>query len=537
MSQSIPFTPKAIKNRLNKFPAYLPVRATWIDSGLTIPPQGLGAGHDMAQPFVTKIKGQYLCYYEYNAVGGPWFIGLLRSNSIRGPWTSHAAVLSASGVSGAPDEIYVADPTVQYINGKYHMWFDMGDLDNGTGILTTIGHATSDDGIVWTKQATDGVTDAVIARGPRDYDIMSCHAPESFIHDGVVHLLYACQGTVPEYIDSTDFNTALAVASDSNGLGTSFRKYGQVTWHNTSTKIGHRLSGVVEYNGILYGHLAKKADDHLGVFVSSGDWGKTWKQICECPVWFHSFLLEDNILWAIAQNTGKLYYIDLLNFTVASESSDTTPSVPVFPPDIDIFSFPLASKYFYSLTGITSSPRTATVDSVSTDTITLTGNDAYKFFSSAMYGNVYLKIANITRDPKEYAWVKRTQAVNTLQVTDASAISSWQNGDTITTAYDGATSDKTELDISPLVSANAIALLVRGQALDTTISAATAGGVLYGELSGLTCIVSPQVANINNFSSGIIPIGKTQRLYVRDIANTALSVVWGLYGYLEKRPY
>jgi hypothetical protein len=522
-------------------PRYLPLRATWVDSGLVVPKIGLGTSHDMAQPFLTKINDKYLCYYEYNCAGIGYQIAVAEANSIKGPWTTHAAILTFSGNAGDPDEIYVADPTVLFINGKYHMWFDQSDVACGlSGTKTTIGHATSNDGIVWAKQQTGGVTDIVIGKGTyTSYDDLSAHAPEAVIYNGVVNLLYACHGSDPEYVGAHDFNTALAIASDPNGLGTSFKKRGQVTWHDTSTKIGHRLSAVVMYNSILYGHLAKTGGDHKGVFVSSSDYGKSWAQIAECSVWFHSFLIEDNIVWGLEQDTGKLYYFDLLDYTEGAESSDAK-NVVHHPAS----SFHALSKgsagtnelYLYFAEGISSTPRTATILSVSGDVISLTGNDAYKFYHSNSMP--YLKIANTSKSPVGYAWIKATSAADKLTVTDSTDVATWANPNTISTAEDGVASSKVELDLSPLMPPEAKAIVVGGSIKDSIINE-NRGIVISPYLSGYPgYIVNPQVVDISIKGGVTIPISLNSekgyaQVFVRDIISGIGSVWWRIYGYFD----
>jgi hypothetical protein len=99
-------------------------------------------------------------------------------------------------------------------------------------------------------------------------------------------------------------------------------------------------------------------------------------------------------------------------------------------------------------------PRTATVSSISSDVITLTASVAGLFFDHAfMAGVSYIRIWNTSKDPDQSAWVKASGASNQLQVTDASAIASWANGETIQI---GDPTDQTPnrviaIDISPMM--------------------------------------------------------------------------------------
>lgn len=100
-------------------------------------------------------------------------------------------------------------------------------------------------------------------------------------------------------------------------------------------------------------------------------------------------------------------------------------------------------------------PRTATVSSISTDTITLSSSISGLFFGAIMTGVSYARIWNMSKTPVQPAWVKAAPSSSTLQVINAAAISTWTNGDTIqlgdpTTETPGRV---IALDISPMMQA------------------------------------------------------------------------------------
>lgn len=76
-------------------------------------------------------------------------------------------------------------------------------------------------------------------------------------------------------------------------------------------------------------------------------------------------------------------------------------------------------------------PRTATISTIATDTITLTTTGAGLFFSATMAGVSYVRIWNTSKTPNQSAWVKAAPASNQLRVVDAAALSGWANGETI----------------------------------------------------------------------------------------------------------
>jgi len=108
--------------------------------------------------------------------------------------------------------------------------------------------------------------------------------------------------------------------------------------------------------------------------------------------------------------------------------------------------------FIYRMDGQAQLPRIAVVGSVSTDVITLgTATDTAKFFNtSKMTGVSYVRIWNTTKSPNESAWVKDIPSSGKLQVTDASHISGWSNGDTLQIGEPGRT-DTVDVDISPVL--------------------------------------------------------------------------------------
>jgi len=182
----------------------------------------------------------------------------------------------------------------------------------------------------------------------------------------------------------------------------------------------------------------------------------------------------------------------------------------------------------YRATNVSSSPRTATVSSVTDNVITLTANEAYRFWNAAMNGYVYLKIANTTKEPVEYAWVSGTTAVNKLTVTDADDISGWALNDVISTAEDGAASAYIELDISPSIPATATLINVLVHAQDSGTISATVDHACFGTVGGPSLSQYCQVSGLGNRIMGVVPI-TGQKCFARDRASAANTGNFGLY--------
>jgi len=305
----------------------LPLQRTWTDSGYTqlwgITWEG---GEVIYQPQIIKQGGVYYIFVErldYEGGNGEYRIDVFHAVSLAGPWTRVEGIVTHSTTPGDPDYGYVADPSVLYIpwaEHKWQMWFDM--LANYEVAGTDIGHAYADNPLgPWTKQATGGVTDIVIGRNTSfgSFGVTSAHAPECFLYAGVVNCLYQAQGT-----GHTSYDVMLAVASDSQGLGHSFEKWGPVTTDTTIvTGDANRMQSVFAYNDVLYSMIENTAYAK-GYWISSHDGGRSWQQMGESALPFHSFLVENNKIWGITQTAAagavwpfamKFYYLDLENLT------------------------------------------------------------------------------------------------------------------------------------------------------------------------------------------------------------------------------
>jgi len=191
-------------------------------------------------------------------------------------------------------------------------------------------------------------------------------------------------------------------------------------------------------------------------------------------------------------------------------------------------------KRFYALATVTciwrawgdkvsDTPRTATVQGIASDVITLTGNHAYRFGEWGSVGeymhkdSVLVKIQNTTKS--QFAWLEATPAANQLRVTDAADISAWQNGDVVSTSKSGAASTAVELDISPLIPAGATMVFLKTQCLDTgTIGYATGLQASKAGVSGTWCNTFCQVTNLLICGYPSIPVQSNRHINVRDRA-------------------
>jgi len=190
-------------------------------------------------------------------------------------------------------------------------------------------------------------------------------------------------------------------------------------------------------------------------------------------------------------------------------------------------------KRFYMLADVTtiwrawnqrvsSTPRTATVQGIASDVITLTGNHAYRlgdWGAAPEYmhaSSVYVLIRNSTRGGT--AWVKEAET-NWLKVVTAGDISSWQNGDTVTTYSTSGVSQAVELDISPCIPDGATAVFLKTQAADNgTMAYAIGLQVSKAAASGTWTNVFCQATDMLISGYPAVPIQTNRHINVRDRA-------------------
>jgi hypothetical protein len=88
-----------------------------------------------------------------------------------------------SGSATDWDKEFVGLGSVIYYGNKYHMWYSGGSLAD----ILRIGHATSDDGIIWTKDINNPVLD----KGPAgSWDENWAHNPCVMVIDDTFHMWY-----------------------------------------------------------------------------------------------------------------------------------------------------------------------------------------------------------------------------------------------------------------------------------------------------------------------------------------------------------
>ncbi len=115
-------------------------------------------------------------------------------------WTKQGNPVLDVGTSGGWEDAYVSRPAVVKIGNTYHLWYVGND-----GITDRIGHATSTDGITWSKDSANPVLDLGV---PGAWDWIDVYAP-SVVAYGDKYLMWYSGATLP-----TAYQTGFAVSTD-----------------------------------------------------------------------------------------------------------------------------------------------------------------------------------------------------------------------------------------------------------------------------------------------------------------------------------
>lgn len=186
-------------------------------------------------------------------------------------------------------------------------------------------------------------------------------------------------------------------------------------------------------------------------------------------------------------------------------------------------------------------PRTAIIDSVAGDVITMTAGDADLFYDGTrMSGVSRIRIWNTSKSPDESAWIAgvpdwattRTQ----LQVSDAAHVAGWQAGETIQVGEIVSGGYAVAVDIAPMLQ-NIFGQTFRqsGIVAKTVLTAATAGDTLQLSPSGApgTFVATAQTQVAGQAAGAgvtvipcteLSPISNSNLFFVREVIATTATL-------------
>jgi hypothetical protein len=138
-----------------------------------------GGGDDPPYPRVIKIGSTYYMYHRHFPNAG---VSYATAPAPLGPWTWQAVVLTL-GAAGKWDCFQISDPFVILDGATYHMFYAGCSAAAGHW---HIGHATSPDGITWTKTSVD----APFFSGTGVWDAYATGTPKVNKFDGTYYLFF-----------------------------------------------------------------------------------------------------------------------------------------------------------------------------------------------------------------------------------------------------------------------------------------------------------------------------------------------------------
>ncbi len=119
----------------------------------------------LASDVMVQADGTWVMYfYTWNTLSGTGADGAIGRATAKDPvglWTPDAAPVLNPGSKGSWDDLRVSAPRVVKTDSGYTMYYS-GNQKSG-GIYSSIGMATSTDGIAWTKYDDPTTTDAMYA--------------------------------------------------------------------------------------------------------------------------------------------------------------------------------------------------------------------------------------------------------------------------------------------------------------------------------------------------------------------------------------
>jgi uncharacterized repeat protein (TIGR01451 family) len=148
-------------------------------------------GSRVIAPTVIKDGSQYKMWYT--GIDSSWVSRIGYATSPDGmTWTKHGGnpVLDV-GASGSWEDGDVRSPAVLKVGSTYHMWYEGDD-----GATTRIGHATSTDGMTWTKDPANPVLDV----GPSgDWDWLDAYGPSVLYYNNTFVMWYSGKTLPPAW--------------------------------------------------------------------------------------------------------------------------------------------------------------------------------------------------------------------------------------------------------------------------------------------------------------------------------------------------
>ena len=185
-------------------------------------------------------------------------------------WTTNFEPILEPGEMGAWDDSRIETVSVIRVGDTYHLYYAGCDTPCNTGQFA-IGHATSEDGTLWVKDADNPLIEA--HENPLEWGFYTTAEPAVLNHEGTFYLYYAsAKSNYPD--PGSPFGILLATSED----GSNFEIHGPVYTMTDSYDIknfrGYSTPTVFMADGLfhLYHdviHTPKKPSDYHQIAISS----------------------------------------------------------------------------------------------------------------------------------------------------------------------------------------------------------------------------------------------------------------------------
>lgn len=164
-------------------------------------------------PSVLYENGKYIMYLTSNVGDFGEEVVPFRAESDDGiQWHINKTPVLARGADpSAIDFNGIESPSVVYFNGSYHMYYTV--IPQDVIGSTSIGHATSENGIDWMKNQNNPVLEPTGEIS--DWNGIQVSEPGAVVYDGKIYLYFSAQGAFEdENIPANRASIGLAISTD-----------------------------------------------------------------------------------------------------------------------------------------------------------------------------------------------------------------------------------------------------------------------------------------------------------------------------------
>lgn len=203
------------------------------------------SGSDWNDPSVLMVNGQYVMYassdqnFNFNIA----IYRMISSDGLSWSLSPATPVFQADANGAAWDHRAVETPSVVYFNNQYHMFYTGYPVTHTDSYSYKIGHATSTDGISWTRDASYVVApnDPTNMTPNLTFNQWVAAEPAAVVFDNKIYLYFSAVGanagvgTTLQVIGLTTSTDGITWSTPQSVLEPSQSIYPRATWLGYST--------------------------------------------------------------------------------------------------------------------------------------------------------------------------------------------------------------------------------------------------------------------------------------------------------------